>query len=98
MRKPNNKVTAIYLMWSLLHITLFLVKPTIKGFMWEGDRNIYNGNRYFYPFTKGQFSEYLGGTRIFNYFDLQFYDITELAFYLIAPVFIYYIITLLRTK
>ena len=98
MRKLNNKVTAIYLMWSLLHITLFLAKPGIEGFKWVGDKYRYNENRYFYPFTKGYWREGEEKLRVFNNFDLQFYDITELSFYLIAPIFIYYIITLLRTK
>ena len=98
MKKPGNKVISIYLMWSLLHITLFLVKPSIYGFIYDGDKYTYTGNRYFYPFTKGQWHSFPENPRIFNYFDLQFYDITELAFYLIAPIFIYYIITLLRSK
>ena len=98
MKKPNNKTTAIYLMWSLLQITLFLAKPRIKPFQSYKPLYSFGEDLYFYPFTKGVWDNGYEDTRTFNYFDLQFYDITELAFYLIAPIFIYYIITLLRSK
>jgi len=45
----------------------------------------------FFPFT-AQSSAYQKNWRI------EYYDITEFAFYMIAPILIYYVITLFQTK
>ena len=98
MRKPNNKVTAIYLMWGLIHLGLWLSSPRTphRNNIETGQEIIiYYPTKFFYPFTKGFEAR---GNYFFENFDLQFYDFTEFAFYLIAPIFIYYIITLLRSK
>ena len=44
---------------------------------------------YFYPFNDGVPS---------YYFEAFYYDITEFLFYAIAPILIYYIITLFKSK
>ena len=84
-------------MWSLLHFILFLVKPSIPVMKNDPSDYYYGSDRYLYPFTKGIFQGYYED-RTFNYFDLQFYGLSDLVFYLIVPIFIYYIITLLKTK
>lgn len=94
MKKPSNKAKAIYLAWGLLHLAL-LFYPKMDG------RVLNWGGRIFYPFTKGydywdpekmQIEMYLSN------WDHNAYDLTEFTFYMIAPILIYYIITLLKTK
>jgi hypothetical protein len=79
MKKPTNKATAIYLLWCLIHLFLFLSSPP----------NDCDKTAFFYPFTNG-YLDFYGG---FVSFDLQFYDITEFMFYAIAPILIYYAVS-----
>jgi hypothetical protein len=59
---------------------------------------VYYPTAFFYPFTKGVL--YFGKIweKEFSRFDLQFYDLTEFLFYTVAPILIYYIITLFNSK
>lgn len=81
MKKPSNKVIAVYLAWCLINLFLFLSSPPAKD---ECDKTAF-----FYPFTDG-YLDFYGG---FVSFDLQFYDITEFLFYTSAPILIYYAIS-----
>jgi hypothetical protein len=101
MKKPNNKAIAIYLTWGVINLGLWLSSPTtpINGYSHTGTKMMaYFPTKYFYPFTKGEESSFGNGPYVFENFDLQFYDLTEFAFYMIAPILIYYAITLLKTK
>ena len=90
MKKPNNKTIAIYLMWVLLHLTLWLMAaPGVKTTEW------YESRYKFFPFAK-EFSQIEYSSTAFE-ID-RVYDISEFTFYSIAPIFIYYIITLLKSK
>lgn len=83
MKKPSNKAIAIYLAWGLINFALlFSPKADGKVFNWGGG--------IFYPFTKGDVYA--------NNWNASAYDPTEFIFYMIAPILIYYIITLLKTK
>jgi hypothetical protein len=101
MKKPSNKAIAVYLTWGLINLSLLLSSPpTPHGNHPDtGEEMIaYYPTMFFYPFTKGeceikQYSRHW----FFDNFDLQFYDLTEFAFYTIAPILIYYIITLLKS-
>lgn len=90
MKKPSNKVIAVYLAWVLIHISMWgIAKPgleTIGG---------YESRFKFFPFAeKFEHSEYDS-----NFFDIdKVYDMSEFLFYTIAPILIYYIITLFNSK
>jgi len=87
MKKINNKAKAIYLSYVLIHLVLlFSPKANGKIFNW--------GGRVFYPFTKGETDYPYDGTN----WNAQAYDLTEFVFYLIAPVIIYYIVTLFNSR
>jgi hypothetical protein len=55
-------------------------------------QNIELGGAVFYPFTKGDYKIYETN------WDANAYDLTEFVFYMIAPILIYYVITLFKTK
>ena len=81
MKKPGNKVIAVYLAWVLLHFGLWVLNGAkIKSSFVRG---------YFYPLTN-----HISG----DFFDTFYYDLTEFSFYAIAPILIYYIITLFKPK
>lgn len=83
MKKPNNKAIAIYLAWGLLHLALlFYNKPVLMVV-----------TMVILVFLGAVGYPYDG----INW-DVEAYDLTEFAFYMIAPILIYYIITLLKTK
>jgi hypothetical protein len=87
MKKPGNKVIAVYLAWFLVNLFLLLSsQPTITfdDGSYINAREIYPTDC-FYPFTKAYGH--------FNYCDLEFYDLTEFIFYLIAPILIYYAVS-----
>jgi hypothetical protein len=100
MKKPSNKAIAIYLTWALIHLGLLLSSPPTPS-VYNGDTGqkmiAYFPTKSFYPFTKGEVYRFQNNY-VFENFDLQFYDLTEFGFYMIAPILIYYIITLLKTK
>ena len=98
MKKPSNKIIAIYLVWELVNLGLLLFSPPTQSIiLGDGRRTIlYYPGEFFYPFTKGDLIVY-SETLNFKSFDLQFYDITEFLFYAIAPIMIYYIITLFNS-
>jgi hypothetical protein len=100
MKKPSNKAIAIYLTWGIIHLGLWLSSPRTphRNNSETGQEIIlYYPNMFFYPFTKGEYDRGYY-KRTFENFDLQFYDFTEFAFYMIAPILIYYVITLFQTK
>jgi hypothetical protein len=80
MKKPSNKVIAVYLAWVLIHFGLWVSNGAKSNDYVRG---------YFYPFNDGVPS---------YYFKAFYYDITEFLFYAIAPILIYYIITLFKSK
>jgi hypothetical protein len=83
MNKITNKTKAMYLTWGLIHfILLFSPKEDGEVLNW--------GGRIFYPFTKGE--------AYTNNWNASAYDLTEFLFYMIAPILIYYIITLFFSK
>jgi hypothetical protein len=92
MKKPSNKVIAVYLTWVLMHATLWVIAlPSEK----QTSR--------FFPFREGKkLIEYPLHTYTTHY-DIKLfqidrvYDITEFMFYTIAPILIYYIITLFNS-
>lgn len=100
MKKPNNKAIAIYLTWGIIHLGLWLSSPRtpyVNNFETGQEIILYYPTKSFYPFTNGEYSR--GKYEwIFENFDLQFYDFTEFAFYMITPILIYYIITLFNSK
>jgi hypothetical protein len=92
MKKPSNKATAIYLIWALIHSMLFLFAPHYANV---------NAKAMFYPFTEKWSEEHnpvFKGYPIIKNFDYKYYDYTEFMVYMIVPILIYYIITLLKTK
>jgi hypothetical protein len=100
MKKPSNKAIAIYLTWGIIHLGLWLSSPRTphrNSFETGQEIILYYPTMFFYPFTKGEHSRN-SFNWVFENFDLQFYDFTEFAFYMIAPILIYYIVTLLKTK
>lgn len=101
MKKPSNNAKAIYLIWGLIQLILLLSSPkSSHGYNNNTGQELilYYPTLSFYPFTKNKLN--FGDDReyVFENFDLQFYDFTEFAFYMIAPILIYYIITLFKTK
>jgi hypothetical protein len=86
MKKPSNKAIAIYLVWVLVHLTLWVIAK----------QHEYN-TRFFYPFGMkdpyGNGLEYVRKPFTIDYV----YDSSELLFYTIAPILIYYIITLFNS-
>jgi phage pi2 protein 07 len=82
MKKLNNKAKAIYLAWGLINFAL-LFSPKENGKILEW------GGAVFYPFTKGDYK---------TNWDANAYDLTEFVFYMIAPILIYDVITLFKTK
>ncbi len=99
MKKPGNKVKAIYLAWGLVHLAL-LFSPN------EDSEILHWGGRVFYPFTKGKIRNYdfdfIQQVYKPNFYtknwDVTVYDLSEFTFYMIAPILIYYIITLFKSK
>jgi hypothetical protein len=85
MKKPGNKVISIYLIWELLHLILLFDPSGVPS------QNGYTFETYFYPFTKGNINSN-------HYFNVNEYDISEFAFYSIAPILIYYAITFWNKK
>jgi len=85
MKKPSNKVIAVYLAWELIHLTFWVLAKqheySRRGFFPFGLKHRTNGSYIREPFT----IDYV-------------YDITEFLFYTIAPILIYYIITLFNSK
>lgn len=79
MKKPSNKVIAVYLTWVLLHCVALMWPGPSPAMSW--------GGKNFYPFYNGAVQ-----------FDIDIYDLTEFLFYIIAPILIYYIITLFNSK
>jgi hypothetical protein len=96
MKKPSNKVIAVYLAWVLINFGLLVFSPPTRHFVMDGvEFKIYYPTEFFYPFTTG-ILRYGNGkiwTKEFSSFDLQFYDISEFLFYAIAPILIYYAIS-----
>jgi hypothetical protein len=92
MKKPSNKVIAVYLAWVLIHATLWAIAmPSEK----QTSR--------FFPFYEEYFIETTVGVYTPYYeiepFQINYvYDTTEFLFYAIAPILIYYIITLFKSK
>ena len=96
MKKPGNKVISIYIIWELLHLTL-----------WAMARNTPGSKSRFFPLAHKEWEQWelLGKEPIFKtygetmYFQIdKVYDITEFAFYSIVPIFIYYAITFWNKK
>jgi|APGre2960657404_1045060.scaffolds.fasta_scaffold15369_5 hypothetical protein len=90
MKKPSNKVIAVYLAWELLHLALLFSPKHRKALTW--------GGKIFYPFTKGKQFGYYSWDIYETNWDAKAYDLTEFLFYGIAPILIYYIITLFNSK
>jgi hypothetical protein len=93
MKKPSNKVIAVYLAWVLIQATLWAIAVP----------SAYQTSRFF-PFYEGKrLIEYPFGVYT-TYYDIKpfqidtVYDTTEFLFYTIVPILIYYIITLLKSK
>jgi hypothetical protein len=86
MKKPSNKAKAIYLVWVLIHITMLVLAKQAHN----------NLNSYgFYPF--GYKPDY-DNQYVTKPFKIDYvYDFSELIFYTIAPISIYYIIRLFKT-
>ncbi len=85
MKKPGNKVIAVYLAWVLIHFTLWVIaKPGVHN------------TKGFYPFALklGYYNRVVEKPFTID----RVYDITEFMFYAIAPILIYYIITLFKSK
>ena len=92
MKKPSNKVIAVYFIWVLIHLTfLILAEPSRIS-----ERYGVTSRMRFFPFKFNGQSENLYSTKSFQ-IDMV-YDITEFLFYTIAPILIYYIITLFKSK
>ena len=91
MKKPSNKVIAVYLAWELIHLAL-LFSPKTDGKVLDW------GGRIFYPFTKGKQMGYYEFQTYKTNWDANAYDLTEFLFYAIVPILIYYIITLFNSK
>jgi len=93
MKKPSNKVIAVYLAWVLLHLVLLLIAQPSKF-----------ANRSIFPFYQGKYKshDYYGVVQTYyktKPFQINYvYDITEFLFYAIAPILVYYIITLFKSK
>jgi len=89
MKKPGNKVIAVYLAWVLLHFALWVMAtPGLKTTEW------YESRYKFFPFAK-EFSQSEYSSTAFEIDKV--YDLTEFTFYAIAPILIYYIITLFNS-
>jgi hypothetical protein len=87
MKKPSNKVIAVYLTWVLVHATLWVIALPSQAQMGR-----------FYPFAHDRL--YMNGDSFQATPSFQIdrvYDITEFLFYTIAPILIYYIITLFNS-
>ncbi len=94
----SNKVKAIYLLWVLFNLFLFLSNTT----QMDGNkfRKVISPIVSFPPVenyhTKVFFP--LTSPDIFDMKYVAFYDITEFLFYVLSPIFIYVIIKLYTTK
>lgn len=89
MKKPSNKAKAIYLIWGLIHLVLLLTYT--EG---SGRNNFYPFFNKRYIYTRGK--EFI--ERELSFSKTEYYDITEFIFYMLAPILIYYIFALLKTK
>jgi hypothetical protein len=91
MKKPSNKVIAVYFFWVLIHLTLLvLAEPSAIS-----ERYGVTSRMRFFPFEFDGHSENLYSTKSFQIDKV--YDLTEFTFYTIVPILIYYIITLFNS-
>ena len=85
MKKPSNKTISIYLFWVLIHLVFCVIAKQYEY-----------STRGFYPFGLRRVDN---GAYIRKPFTIDYvYDSSELLFYAIAPILIYYIITLFKSK
>lgn len=98
MKKPGNKAISIYIIWGVIHFALlFSPKSDSKILDW--------GGHVFYPFTKGvayrdydMINETYNTIVYENNWNANAYDLSELTFYMIVPILIYYAISLWNKK
>jgi hypothetical protein len=89
--KDPNKLKAIYLSWLFVHLILLVFSPKPLGVFSRDEGRDYGG---FYPFLASEDSY---GTALHPW-TFEQYDITEFAFYSLAPLVLWKVVRLWRTS